>query len=93
MHSLNGIAGATLPHVDYAGAVSTQRGRCFRFITNRDGKPENCPAPLVATGWLQVGPKWYQVDSCAQHSAELQRRGPYRAAQGRQVHAERQLGR
>jgi hypothetical protein len=70
--------GATLPLMDYAGAVAVDRGRCFRFIYDEHGKPTKCPEPPIATGWLQVGPKWHQVDSCDEHSAQLRRRGPYR---------------
>jgi hypothetical protein len=62
--------------MDYAGAVSVDRGRCYRFIYDEHGKPENFPQPPIATGWLQVGPK-YQVDSCSEQSGQLrQRAGP-----------------
>ena len=61
--------------MDYAGACSTDRGRCFRFIYDEHGKPENCPEPLTATGWLQIEPKWHQVDSCAEHAGQLRRVG------------------
>ncbi len=57
--------------MDYAGAVSTERVRCFRFIYDADRKPDNCPQSLVATGWLQIGPKWHPVDGCGEHSAQL----------------------
>lgn len=73
---------ATVPDMDYAGAVSVDRGRCYRFVYDEHGKPAHCPEPLIASGWLQVGPKWYQVDSCGEHSAQLRRRGPYKAATG-----------
>jgi hypothetical protein len=68
--------------MDYAGAVAVYRGECFRFIYDEHGKPTKCPEPPIATGWLQVGPKWHEVDSCSEHSAQLRRRGPYRAATG-----------
>ena len=73
--------------MDYAGAESTQRGRCFRFITDADGKPDNCPQAPIATGWLQIGPKWHQVDSCNNHATQLRKPGPYRAT-GRQEQAQ-----
>jgi len=65
--------------MDYAGAVSTQRGRCFRFITDPDGKPDNCPEPPIATGWTQIGSKWWQVDACHEHATQLMKPGPYQA--------------
>ncbi len=58
--------------MDYAGAVSTERGRCFRFIYDEHGKPENCPQPLTATGWIKVD-RWYEVDACAEHSTQLRK--------------------
>jgi hypothetical protein len=73
---------ASFLHMDYAGAVAVYRGECFRFIYDEHGKPTKCPEPPIATGWLQVGPKWHEVDSCSEHSAQLRRRGPYRAATG-----------
>ena len=57
--------------VDYAGTVNTQRGRCFRFIYDAQGKPDGCPEPITDVGWLQIGNKWYQVDACAEHAAQL----------------------
>ena len=66
--------------MDYAGACRAQRdGRCFRFITDADGKPDNCPQALVARGWLQIGPKWWQVDACYEHATQLRKPGPLRA--------------
>jgi hypothetical protein len=62
--------------VDYAGACSTDRGRCFRFITDPDGKPDNCPEPIIVVGWLKIGRQWYQVDSCAEHSVQLRKPVP-----------------
>jgi hypothetical protein len=64
--------------MDYAGAVAVDRGRSFRFIYDGHGKPTKCPEPPIATGWLQVGPKWHEVDSCGEHSAQLTSRGPYK---------------
>jgi hypothetical protein len=66
--------------MDYAGAVSVDRGRCYRFVYDEHGKPTGCPETPIATGWLQVGAKWHEVDSCGEHSAQLRHRGPYRAA-------------
>ena len=60
----------------YAGAVGIDRGRCYRFVYDEHGKPANRPEPPIATGWLMVGTKSYQVDSCGEHSAQLRRRGP-----------------
>jgi hypothetical protein len=75
------------PGMDYAGAVSTQRARCFRFVYDDQGKPANCPKPLVATGWTQIGPAWNQVDACTEHATQLMKPGPYRPA-GRQGQAQ-----
>jgi len=69
----------SLDGMDYAGAVSTQRGRCHRYIYDDQGKPANCPKPPVATGWTQIGPKWHQVDACTEHANQLRKLGPYRA--------------
>ena len=49
---------------DYAGAVSGERGRCFRFVTDPDGKPVNCPERVIASGWLKIGDRWHEVDAC-----------------------------
>jgi hypothetical protein len=57
--------------MDYAGAVITERGRCFRFVCNEHGKPDLCREPLAATGWLKIGPRWCQVDAWAEHSIQL----------------------
>ena len=54
--------------MDYAGAVSTQRGRCFRFVYDEQGKPAHCAEPITTIGWTKIGPKWHQVDSCAEHA-------------------------
>lgn len=61
---------------DYAGAVSAERGRCFRFVYDEHGKPERCPEPMTRTGWLYlVHPwKWYPVDSCERHVGQLEKR-------------------
>jgi hypothetical protein len=61
---------------DYAEAVSTERGRCFRFIRDERGRATQCPERITASGWLEVGGKWYLVDSCGHHSAQLRKRGP-----------------
>ena len=58
--------------MDYAGACSTDRGRCFGFIYDEHGKPENCPAPIVTVGWLKVD-RWYQVDACTEHAGQLKK--------------------
>lgn len=64
--------------MDYAGAVTTERGRCFRMIHDDYGRPTHCPKPPLATGWTQIGSNWYPVDACGEHSAQLLKRGPYR---------------
>lgn len=61
--------------MDYGGSVSTDRGRCFRWIYDDQGKPDNCPQSVVASGLLQVGDRWYGVDSCGEHSGQLRKRG------------------
>ena len=43
---------------DYAQAVSLEHGRCFRIVDDDDGKPDHCPEPIVANGWLQVGDRY-----------------------------------
>jgi hypothetical protein len=63
--------------MDYAGAVSTQRGRCFRFVYDKQGKPANCPQPIEVVGWTKLD-RWYEVDACVEHSAQL--RKPSRSA-------------
>jgi hypothetical protein len=65
----------SLSAMDYAGACSTERGRCFRFVYDEHGKPENCPAPIIATGWIKLD-RWYEVDACAEHSGQLRRVTP-----------------
>ena len=64
--------------MDYAGAVSTQRGRCHRYIYDDQGKPADCPKPPLATGWTQIGPKWHPVDTCTEHATQLLKPEPYR---------------
>jgi hypothetical protein len=59
---------------NYARTVSIMRGRCFRWLYDDQGKPNNCSRWVIASGWLQVGTKWYQVDACAEHSAQLRNR-------------------
>jgi hypothetical protein len=54
--------------VDYAGACSAQRGRCFRFVYDDQGKPANCPEPIATRGWLKID-RWYEVDSCDEHAS------------------------
>lgn len=39
-----------LPPMDYAQAVSVERGRCFRYADDGEGKPTKCPEPVIATG-------------------------------------------
>ena len=59
--------------MDYAGACSAQRdGRCFRFVYDEFGKPDRCPQPLAVTGWVKIG-RWYEVDACAEHAAQLRK--------------------
>ena len=62
--------------VDYAGAVSTQRGRCHRLVYDADGKPAHCPEPIIATGWTRLD-RWYEVDACAEHAGQLRKPSPY----------------
>jgi hypothetical protein len=61
---------------DYAGAVSAERGRCFRFVYDENGKPERCSAPITGTGWLYLtySRKWHTVDACERHKSQLQDR-------------------
>lgn len=58
---------------DYAGAWTAERGRCHRFVyTEDDGRPANCPEPIVTSGWRRDGQgRWYAVDACAGHSSQL----------------------
>jgi hypothetical protein len=65
---------------DYAEAVSTERGRCFRLIRDDYGRATQCPEQIIATGWRQIGDEWHLVDSCGHHSAQLRKRGPLRPA-------------
>ena len=60
--------------MDYAGACSTERGRCFRFVYDEFGKPARRIQPLAVVGWTQIGPRWHQVDACAEHAAQLRLR-------------------
>ncbi len=62
---------------DYAEAVSTERGRCFRFIRDDYGRATQCPEPIITTGWLQIEREWNEVDSCRHHSAQLRKRGQF----------------
>ncbi len=39
-------------------ALSGEPGRCFRFVTDPDGKPVNCPERPIASGWLKIGDRW-----------------------------------
>jgi hypothetical protein len=61
---------------DYAGAVSVERDRCFRFVYDEHGKPDSCPAPITRTGWLYLAHerKWYPVDCCERHVGQLEAR-------------------
>jgi hypothetical protein len=59
---------------DYARAVTVDRGRCFRMVHDGKGKPDHCSEAVIASGWLKVGDRWYQVDACGQHSGQLRRR-------------------
>ena len=34
--------------MDVAGPRSAERERCFRFIYDEHGKPENCPEPPLS---------------------------------------------
>lgn len=66
--------------MDYAGACSAERdGRCFRFVYDDFGKPARCEQPLTATGWTRLD-RWYAVDSCTEHAAQLHKPGPYQAS-------------
>ena len=57
---------------DYARAASVERGRCFRFVYDEHGNPAHCPEPIVAKGWTKLD-RWYEVDACAEHAAQLRR--------------------
>jgi len=59
---------------DYAGAVSTDRGRCFRFVYDEHGKPARCSEAITRVGWLYLAHprKWYPVDSCERHFDQLE---------------------
>jgi hypothetical protein len=61
---------------DYAGAWTSERGRCHRLVYGEgDGHPANCPAPPVKSGWRQsYGGSWHAVDACVRHSPELEDR-------------------
>jgi hypothetical protein len=61
--------------VDYAQAVSVERGRCFKWVYDVQGKPKRCPEPLTVTGWVKIDRR-HEVDACAEHS--IQRRQPRR---------------
>jgi hypothetical protein len=60
--------GTIAPVKDYAGAWTTERGRCHRLVyTEADGRPANCPGPPVRSGWRQDGEgRWFVVDACDQ---------------------------
>jgi hypothetical protein len=71
--------------VDYAGACSAQRdGRCFRFVYDEHGKPERCSGPLTVTGMVKIG-RWFEVDACAEHAAQLTKAGRLTLAPDRLV--------
>jgi hypothetical protein len=61
---------------DYAGAVSAERGRCFRFVYDEHGKPTHCPGAVTRTGWLYRAHerKWYPVDAYERHVSQLEAR-------------------
>ncbi len=61
---------------DYAGAVSADRGRCFRFCYDEHGKPARCPEPITVTGWLYLSyhRTWFPVDRCERHVDQLEKR-------------------
>ena len=61
---------------DYAGAVATEREKCFRYVHDVHGKPDRCPAPVTGAGWLYLSHerKWYPVDSCERHVSQLEKR-------------------
>jgi hypothetical protein len=68
---------------DYTGAVSTERGRCFRLVYDEFGKPSHCSQPVTRNGWLYLAypRKWYPVDSCQRHVNQLAAR-PQRLTPG-----------
>ena len=72
----NAASGTLMSVDDFARAVSVERGRCARWVYDSFGRAANCPEPVIASGWLQVGQRWHHVDACAAHSGELRRRGP-----------------
>ena len=55
---------------DYAKAVSGERGRCFRYVYDDNGKPGHCWRPITTTGWLYAAYErtWTYVDSCERHA-------------------------
>jgi hypothetical protein len=56
--------------VDHAGACSTKRRRCFRFVYDGQGKRAHCPEPIAAVGWTKLD-RWYEVDACEEHASQL----------------------
>jgi hypothetical protein len=61
---------------DYAGAVSAERGRSFRFVYDEHGKPEQCQEAITETGWFYISynHRWHLVDSCERHVSQLEKR-------------------
>jgi hypothetical protein len=38
-----------------------------------DGRPMNCPEPVVASGWRRdYQGRWQAVDACAEHASQLE---------------------
>jgi hypothetical protein len=65
--------------MDFARAVSIERGWCFRWVYDDNGEPATCPEPVLSSGWLKVGERRHEVDACGRHSGELRFRGPLSA--------------
>jgi hypothetical protein len=63
---------------DYAGAFHSERGKCFRFVYTSDdmtGALWNAPQAIVASGWTSDGrDRWFGVDACEWHAAQLEQR-------------------
>jgi hypothetical protein len=61
---------------DYAGAVFSEPGQCWRFVYRSpdDGRPEHCPEPVVWAGDHRLkGGKRIPVGSCEGHVEGVER--------------------
>jgi len=58
--------------MDYAAAFETRRGKCFRYVYDRNKQPARCPEPIVTDGWFRDrSGRWWRVDACAEHAGQL----------------------